>query len=128
MKTLTLFLLLLCTAVVVQAQDARPEPQFMVVNQNQVAMKDFGDMMKMWFETAVPELKGKGMLKDYGLMQHAWGDEWNYNFYFVTDSHESFLEFWDAYMKGVTEKDPELAQNYLSKIKAHRDNMYTLYK
>ncbi len=110
---------------------ARPEPTFMAINFNKVKMMDMSALRKMWFEQAVPildDLKKEGKLLDYGLMQHAWGDEWNYNFYFVTKSHEDYLVFWDEYIGRMREKHPDSLGEYLGKILEHKDNLYTLYR
>lgn len=127
--------LLLCmlsfTGLATAQETAKAEPSFMSVNFNKVKMTDMSALRKIWFDQAVPvlkELKSEGKLLDYGLMQHAWGDEWNYNFYFVTRSHASYLEFWDAYISRMQEKYPDSMTGYLSMIIEHKDNMYTLYK
>lgn len=130
-RTLIYTLLGLLFATVTYAQDGnRPEPVFLVVNQNQVAMTDMGAMSTMWFEKAVPvldKMKEDGFVLDFGLFTHAWGDEWNFNFYIVTKSHEDFLKAWDEYMKRMGEQHPDSFQEWVSKVKAHKDNMYTMY-
>lgn len=123
--------LLFCAGLSYAQSAEAPEPVFMAVNFNKVKMTEMSALRKMWFEQAVPilkELKGEGKLLDYGLMQHAWGDEWNYNFYFVTQSHESYLGFFDEYIGRMQERHPASMGEYLSKILEHKDNMYSLYK
>ncbi len=127
---LALLGLLLVSAVSFAQEDNRPEPTFLVVNQNQVAMTDMSALNKMWFEKAVPVLDGlkkEGKLLNYGLFTHAWGDEWNFNFFFVTKSHEDFIAVWDEYISRMREKHPESLGEWISKIKAHKDNMYSMY-
>ncbi len=130
-RTLLYTLLGLLFATVTYAQDGdRPEPVFLVVNQNQVAMTDMGALNDMWFDKAVPvldKMKEEGLVLDFGLFTHAWGDEWNFNFYFVTKSHEDFLKAWDEYIKRMGEAHPDSFMEWVSKIKAHKDNMYSLY-
>ena len=125
----TLFGLFFAGAVSLAQEDNRPEPLFVVVNQNQVAMTDMGALNKMWFEQAVPvleELKEEGKLVNFGLMTHAWGDEWNYNFYVIAKSHEEFVATWDEYIKRMSDRHPDLLGEWISRIKAHKDNMYTV--
>lgn len=126
----TLFGLFFAGTVSLAQEDNRPEPVFLVVNQNQVAMTDMSALNKIWFEQASPvldQMKKDGKLLNYGLMTHAWGDEWNYNMFFVTKSHEDFLKMWDEYIDTMQEKHPESLGEWISRIKAHKDNMYTLY-
>lgn len=130
-RTLLYTLLGLLFATVTYAQDGnRPEPVFLVVNQNQVAMTDMGALNSMWFDKAVPvldKMKEEGLVLDFGLFTHAWGDEWNFNFFFITKSHEDFVKAWDEYIKRMREKHPDSLTEWVSKIKAHKDNMYSLY-
>ncbi|MCB2205834.1 hypothetical protein KQI65_13905 [bacterium] len=125
----TLLGLLLTTAIYAQEADS-PEPVFLVVNQNQVDMKDMAALRTMWFERAVPileEMKKEGLVLNYGLFTHAWGDEWNFNFFFVTKTHEDFLKAWDEYIDRLQAAHPDTFMEWVSKIKSHKDNMYTMY-
>ncbi|MCZ7557027.1 MAG: hypothetical protein M5R41_11570 [Bacteroidia bacterium] len=130
--TISVVLCLFFVASAAWAQSAeRPEPKFMAINFNKVKMTDMSALQKIWFEQAVPilnDLVREGKLVSYGLMEHAWGDEWNFNFFFVTKDHKAHLDFFDMYIERLRKKYPDTMGEYLSKIIEHKDNMYTLYQ
>jgi hypothetical protein len=128
--TLILFALLIAV-VPLRAQDAdEPEELFFVLNQAQISMTDMPKAWDIWKQatTVLQELKDEGLLVEFGLLQHAWGDEWNWNFYMITKDHASFLKAWDEYITRVREKYPDLVRDWLAMVKAHKDNMYSLFR
>ena len=50
------------------------------------------------------ELIKEGKLFGWGQFNHAWGDEWNLNLYYITECHSAFVEFWNEFMKRVNER------------------------
>lgn len=115
----------------IQAQDAEMQTRFMMLNQHQCPsenMEAILDLMEDVFAPSLSELQGEGAVHDWGILTHAWGDEYNFNFYMVTESHHSFVEAWDSLMTKTEEIDPEWFDKFAPLCVAHKDNMYTLHR
>lgn len=128
---ISLLLGLVFAAAPLLAQESAPrEAQFFALNQAQVAMSDLGKAWKLYDQakTVLQELKDEGLLVEFGVLEHAWGDEWNWNIYMVAKDHEAFLKAWNEYITRVNKKYPGLVKDWLSIVKAHKDNLYSLYR
>ena len=77
------------------------------------------------FAPILKQLADEGSLLGWGQFNHAWGDEWNVNFWYVTKDANSFHSFWDEYMKRVREQHPE-SWKIVEYFQAHKDNMYVI--
>jgi len=92
-----------------------------------VDMADVDKMNKLIDSTTVPimkELIDEGKLLGWGQLNHAWGDEWNFNIYYITESQTAFLEFWKEFIKRITKRHPEARNEWTPLMRAHKDNMY----
>ncbi len=110
-----------------QEEEKKPKPGWVVISQNMVALQDVAKVNKLTDSITVPimkELIDEGKLLGWGQLNHAWGDEWNVNFYYVTESQKAFLEFWSEFIKRINERHPGSYQEWAPLIKAHKDNMY----
>jgi hypothetical protein len=54
------------------------------------------------------------------------GDEWNVNVWYTVKDMASFDIFWEAYMKGISEKQPDAWKEMRGYIMEHKDNIYTI--
>lgn len=119
-------LTLLVVSNPVVAQDAE-KPGWFVLQQNKVLMKDMpkvNALQDSLFTPILNELVAEGKLKGWGQLTHAWGDDWNYNFYFVTDNHQAFIDFWKEYFSRVNKRFPRWYNEVTPLFIAHKDNMY----
>ena len=57
---------------------------------------------------------------------HAWGDEWNVNFWYVTKDLNSFTAFWSEFVKRVNERHPGSFAAIAKYFQAHKDNIYVI--
>ena len=99
-----------------------------VFSQNNCKMSKISDLRKMTEENGSVILNGmveQGKLIDWGVMTHAWGDEYNWNVFYVTETHAKFLEAWSEFIAKVEENDPEFANKLWEICWEHKDSIYT---
>ncbi len=126
-KIFFLLIVLVFGAVEVFGQDS-DKSTILVFSQNQVKMSDVGKVNKMVdsvFSPILNTLVDEGKLSGWGQLNHAWGDEWNLNFWYSAKDIETFHKFWDEYVKRVSEKHPDAFGNTVGYFQAHKDNIYT---
>ena len=124
----TLIVLMLMTSVNIFGQKSE-QPSWLVVSQNIVSLSKVGTVNKMIDSVAVPilnELVDEGMLAGWGQFNHAWGDEWNVNFWYVAESQSAFGAFWNEYVKRASERHPGALGEIVKYFQAHKDNMYVI--
>ena len=126
---LVLMFLFGLTNVVAQETDEGPKPGWLVFSQNMVEGMNVGKVNAQIDSITVPimnELVDEGKLLGWGQLNHAWGDEWNVNFYYITESQSAFIEFWEEFIKRLSERHPGSYEVWAPLIKAHKDNMYSV--
>jgi hypothetical protein len=126
-----LALALLSVLYSANAQEAQksPKPGFFVFSQNKVSDQNVAKMNVVMDSMAAPilnELVKEGKLLGWGQLMHAWGDEWNYNWYFVTENHRAFLTFWGEYIKRLNTQFPGWGEKISGLLTEHKDNMYSI--
>ena len=110
------------------AQDSDGPPT-LVTSFAMVPMSKVGEVNRMIDSLLVPILNGlvdEGMINSWGQFNHAWGDEWNVNFWYVAKDMNSFNAFWSEYVKRVGDKHPGAFGEIVKHFKAHKDNIYTI--
>ena len=70
------------------------------------------------------EVVEAGHWMNWGILSHDWGDEWNFNIYYVAKDKETFFKGWYMFVKLMGEKYPDSMEEYQSLIIAHKDNIY----
>lgn len=133
MKRLSLsipVLLLMAFGAEASAQEAEegPQPGVVSVRYFQCPFDTQGEAVRRLnteWRSVVEELIDEGELLDYGILTHAWGDEWNVLDYFVAEDlvsfHEAFAEAFDRIQERVPEEqDPPFGEL----CPAHKDNIY----
>jgi len=106
--------------------DERP---LLITSFNMVQMSDMGKVNKMVDSVFAPilnELVNEGFLNSWGQFTHAWGDEWNLNFWYIVKDMTSFDKFWDEYVTRVNKKNPGSFANTTKYFQAHKDNIYSI--
>ena len=118
----------LITSLPTLAQDS-DSPPYLVCSFNQVSMGKVGEVNRMVDSIFTPILNGlvdEGMLMGWGQFNHAWGDEWNVNFWYTAKDMSSFDAFWSEYVKRVSDNHPGAFGAMVKYFKAHKDNIYTI--
>lgn len=99
-----------------------------VFSQNKCKMSKLSELQKMMEENGAAilnDLVEQEKLIDWGVLTHAWGDEYNWNVYYVAETHGQFLEAWDEFITKVRENDPEFADKLWEICWEHKDSIYT---
>jgi len=89
-------------------------------------MSEVNNMIDSVFVPILNGLVDEGMIKSWGQFNHAWGDEWNLNFWYVAKDMTSFSAFWLEYVKRVSDDHPGAFDAVVKYFKAHKDNMYVI--
>lgn len=66
----------------------------------------------------------EGKLLNWGVLEHSWGDEWNWNIYYVARDLPTFLSSWDEYVQGATANGPAFIEEFWSACSEHKDAIY----
>ena len=94
-----------------------------------VKMTDVSKINKMVDSVFAPILNAladEGKIFGWGQLNHNWGDEWNLNFYYLAKDMDSFYDFWEEYIKTVSEKHPDAFGSTVKYFQAHIDNIYSI--
>lgn len=129
-KVIFLLVLFVFGGVEIIGQDSE-NPPILVFSQNKVKMTDMGKVNKMVDSVFAPILNSfvdSGKLSGWGQLNHAWGDEWNFNLWYSAKDPETFHKFWDEYVKTVGEKHPDAFGSTVGYFQEHKDNIYSMRK
>jgi hypothetical protein len=99
------------------------------VSFQKVKLSDIAAANKLINEKIAPILNGmvdEGILYGWGLFNHAWGDEWNINVWYVVKDMDTFNTFWDEYIKRINDQQPDAWKELRGYIQEHKDNIYTI--
>jgi len=109
-------------------KEGEPPARFMMMNQSQVSnMQGFSALADSTSNPILDELVDEGLIVDWGIAQHAWADEWNWNWWMSTTDHAAFVTAWRAFIKRVGEAHPSFISDASAYVKRHRDNLYTIH-
>jgi hypothetical protein len=130
-KTIQIFVFLLASFITLGEKSfaQNEEPPLLVCSFQRVLNPDVATVNNMIKETFAPilnKLVDEKMLLSWGQFNHAWGDEWNINVWYVVPDMVSFDKFWNEYIKRVTAKDEKAFQNLTKFVQMHKDNIYTI--
>lgn len=113
-----------------EAEDT-PSTQFVMFNQNKCPGENMERVMELVESNAAPilrELEEEGEIATWGILRHAWGDEYNFNWYIITDSHRDFVDAWELFVERSQERHPEAVEELRELCDDHKDNLYTLHR
>ena len=122
----TLVVLLFVTGNISAQSEEQP---LLVVSFNKVNMGDIGQVNQIFdslFAPILRELVDEGMIFGFGSFNHAWGDEWNVNNWYVAKDWASFGKFWDEFTSRAGERHPDGFASVVKYFQAHKDNIYTI--
>ena len=117
----TLLAMLFCSTIMAQSVTV-------VLSQNKCKSNKISELKKMMEENGAPilnDLVDQGKLLNWGVLTHAWGDEHNWNVFYVAESHSKFLEAWDEFIRRVMENDPDANEKIGEICWEHKDSIYT---
>jgi hypothetical protein len=89
-------------------------------------MSKANKMLDSVFAPVLKQLVDEGFLISWGQFTHLWGDEWNFNIYYIVKDMSAFDKFWEEYVTRVNKKFPDAFANTTKYFQAHKDNIYTL--
>lgn len=98
-----------------------------VFSQNKCDYGKLDDLRKKSKEVMAPilnDLVQKGTLLNWGILEHSWGDEWNWNIYYAAKDIPTFLEAFDSFVSEGQKKDPQFISDLWSVCFEHKDAMY----
>jgi hypothetical protein len=98
-----------------------------VYSQNKCHWDRLGDLNKMMTDDGAPvlnQLVEDGKLLSWGVLQHSWGDEWNWNMYYVAKDVPTFLDAFSSYISGLGERNAESLESFWDMCYEHKDAIY----
>lgn len=87
-------------------------------------LSELDQLMDETFAPALDQMVADGAFTGWGLLEHAWGDEWNWNIWYSAESHGAFVEGWATYVAHLNENHPGWSQRTLGLCTDHKDNIY----
>ena len=124
MKKLFSTLLLTCfCSCIIMAQSVT-----VVISKNKCHSNRISELREMMEENGAQvlnDLVSEGKLLNWGVLTHAWGDAYNWNVFYVAETHTKFLEAWSEFISRVVENDPEAADRMGEICWEHEDSIYT---
>lgn len=98
-----------------------------VFSQNKCDYGKLGELKKKSNEVMAPilnDLVQKGTLLNWGILEHSWGDEWNWNIYYAAKDIPTFLQAFDTFISEGQKKDPQFVSDLWDVCFEHKDAMY----
>ena len=133
MKRLSLFVPLLLLAAfgseaAAQEQESS-DPGVIVVRYFQCPLNhqaEAVEMLNTGWRPIVQEMIDEGHFLDYGILTHAWGDEWNVMDWFAAESPAAFHEAIQEAFQRAAEQLPEPETPFGELCPYHKDNTYAV--
>ena len=128
MKKIKISFMIAFIAVMSQNLKAQSSSVWVVYSQNKCHSEYLDDMAKATEEKwgqVLNEVVAEGKWISWGVLEHAWGDEWNWNPYYVAESREAFFEGWSLMIKKMQEKHPDYLKETRKYCFEHKDSMYS---
>lgn len=130
---LTASLIGLIIPSVAQAQQpqtaAAQQPGVVIVSQNKCSFTGLTEVNNWWRSTGGPildDLVRQGRLMGWGVLSHAWGDEWNQVVYYTARDLNTFTASFTEFFRQASQRDPTIMQKLTSWCSEHKDNIYSV--
>jgi hypothetical protein len=130
MKHFILFSLcftLFATAAYSQEDTPMYDDVTVVFSQNKCYAEHISDLVDMTRDLTGPimnDVVAAGHWINWGVLQHSWGDEWNFNNFYAAKDRASFFKGWDMFVATVSEKHPDAFKIWQQYCFEHKDNIY----
>ena len=72
------------------------------------------------------ELEDEGMIQGFGILTHAWGDEWNVMDWFAVENMHGFHTAWSEAVSRMGARDPDgnIFSEFVEICPRHKDNIW----
>jgi hypothetical protein len=111
------------------AAQAPATPATMVLSNNKCASANLAQLRAVTDSMLGPvldELVREGKLAGWGVLTHAWGDEWNWNIYYTAQTIQAFHDAFTQFVARVNQRYPGTFARLISMCTEHRDNIYNV--
>ena len=120
-------------AAVAQTPAPRPpgQPTVVMVSSNKCALDappKLDSLAAIAFYPILDELVKENRLTGWGVLTHAWGDEWNYIIYYNATSTAAFYTAWDELVRRLRQRRPGFVSDLAPYCTEHKDNMYGIMR
>lgn len=105
------------------------QPGIVVVSSQICAADKLEQFNQFWKQTAGPVLEDlvrQGKLMSWGVLEHAWGDEWNSVIYYTARDLNAFNSAWNDFFARLSQREPAVMQRFAGWCSAHKDNIYSV--
>ena len=131
MAAATIVVLLAPTALRAQQTQtaSAQQPGVMIVSANKCTLTGVNEVNNWWRTTGGPlldDLVRQGRLTGWGVLNHAWGDEWNNVVYYTARDLNTFTAAFTELFRQASQRDPTIMQRLGSWCTEHKDNIYTV--
>jgi len=120
-------LLSVVLCVPAMAQEAQEEADWVVVTYYKCdfgAIDELNEVAHTELGPVAEERIDEGQLIAWGVLNHGWGDSWNFNVYWIVEDIEEFMPFWYDFMGTVEERSPGWLEPIQEHCHDHKDNIY----
>ncbi len=121
-------ILFLSMAFLIAQATAISQNPTVVFSQNKCDYAKLGQLREGMKKVGAPilnDLVQKGQLLNWGILEHSWGDEWNYNNYYVAKDIPTFLEAFNTMVEEGQKVDSTFITDFWDACFEHKDAMYT---
>ena len=114
------------------AASAQPsQPGVVVVSYNKCALDapaQIDSSASLAFYPVLDELVREGRLLGWGVLTHAWGDEWNFVIYYTAANTAAFHTAWSELIRRVQQRRPTFMADLGARCTEHKDNIYSVMR
>lgn len=113
--------------LVAQGVQEEPGTDWMVVTYYRCdlgTVDDLNDVVQDDLGPVADEMIEEGHITEWGLLNHGWGDLWNFNVYYVAPDIEEFMPFWYEFMETIEERSPGWLELIQEHCHDHKDTIY----
>ncbi len=111
------------------SQDA--SPGVVIVSYNKCALDAparLDSLNALAFYPVLDELVRENRLMGWGVLTHAWGDEWNFVIYYTAANAPAFHSAWNELVRRVSQRRPAFMADFTPYCTEHKDNIYAVMR
>lgn len=111
------------------AQQQPPQPGIIVVSYQKCHIATLDELNAYFRRHSAPILNAlvrEGRLLGWGVLEHAWGDEWNNVVYYLARDLQTFHAAFNEYFGRLMQSDPNVMQAFGGFCSEHKDNIYSV--
>ena len=81
---------------------------------------------KLAFYPVLDEMVKEGRLINWGTLEHAWGDEWNFVIYYTATDNAAFFSAWNEAVRRLSQRRPQFLAEFSRLCTEHKGNLYAV--